>query len=177
MLDFYPKGPVTGQTYVPGQDPTEVLTHFDPESYRARTHAVFGNLWIQGGVRDRVFFADDPGRAPSLNKTPLVKWNRRYVYVTSTHQMLPWKINNVFETGDGAKVSGVLLHTKFLPNIAEKSQEERVRGQHFENSALYADYYATLIQGPDFWHPGSVRYEGPPQFEELGLMTRGHWVP
>jgi hypothetical protein len=32
----------------------------------------FGNLWIQGGPRARRFFADDPERAPALNKIPLV---------------------------------------------------------------------------------------------------------
>ena len=41
------------------------------------------NLAIQGGPRAR-FFAKDPRRAPTLNKVPLVRWQRGYVYVNST---------------------------------------------------------------------------------------------
>ena len=38
---------------------------------------LYGNLWIQGGPRARgCSFADDPKRAPALNKIPLVKWRQ-----------------------------------------------------------------------------------------------------
>jgi len=60
MVDLYPKGPMTEAKYVPEQDPTEVLCWFDTGNYRSRTHHYYGNLWIQGGVRERVFFADEP---------------------------------------------------------------------------------------------------------------------
>ena len=175
MLDMYPKGPLGQETCVAGQDPLEVLKWFDADNYRGKLHQVFGNLWIQGGVRDRMFFGSQPERSPTLNKTPLVKWRRGYAYVTSTHQILPRRLNDVFEAGQGDRVSGVLLHTKFLPNIGEKSQEELSRAQHFENSELYQPYYNALIAGPDLWSETSVRYEGLAQLEKLGLMTRGTW--
>ncbi|WP_085864301.1 glycosyltransferase family 2 protein [Pseudooctadecabacter jejudonensis] len=175
MLDMYPKGSVGAVSYARGEDPTHVLNWFDATGYRAKLHPVFGNLWIQGGVRDRLFFGSKPDRAPTLNKTPLVKWRRGYAYVTSTHQILPRKVNDVFETGTGDRVSGVLLHTKFLPNIASKSQEELSRGQHFENSDLYTPYYHALMEEPDLWFDGSVQYEDAAQLEALGLMSRGHW--
>jgi len=176
MLDMYPKGPVNQARYAAGTDPTCVLKWFDADNYRAKRHAVYGNLWIQGGVRDRMFFGSLPERAPTLNKTPLVKWYRGYAYVTSTHQILPRRLNNVFETGQGDRVSGVLLHTKFLPNIGEKSSEELTRAQHFENSDLYGPYYSALIEGPDLWTETSTEYVGPDQLEALGLMTRGNWA-
>lgn len=175
MLDLYPKGPVGQARYKAGDDPMTVLRWFDADNYRARRHEVFGNLWIQGGVRDRLFFGSRPERAPTLNKTPLVKWQRGYVYVTSTHQILPRDLNDVFDLGQGGRVSGVLLHTKFLPNIGEKSQEELSRAQHFENSDLYAPYYAALIDDPDLWCDASVAYTGPDQLIDLGLMSRGNW--
>ena len=175
MLDLYPKGSVGGVDYSPGQDPVDVIPWFDADNYRAKIHPVFDNLWIQGGVRDRVFFGSQPERAPTLNKTPLVKWQRGYAYVTSTHQILPRRLSDVYDLGRGDRVSGVLLHTKFLPNIAEKSAEEVTRKQHFENSDLYQPYYAALMEEPDLWSPTSVRYEGPDQLERLGLMTRGNW--
>lgn len=174
MLDMYPKGPV-GKVAFDGGDPIAVIPWFDGDNYRAKLHPVFGNLWIQGGVRDRMFFGSQPERSPTLNKTPLVKWKRGYAYVTSTHQILPRRLNDVFDTGQGDRTSGVLLHTKFLPNIGAKSAEELTRAQHFENSALYRPYYAALIDDPDLWAHQSVKYEGPAQLEAIGLMTRGLW--
>ncbi len=175
MLDLYPKGPVGKASYEAGDDPLSILRWFDADNYRAQLHRVFGNLWIQGGVRDRLFFGSQPERAPTLNKTPLVKWNSGFAYVTSTHQILPRRLNDVFDTGQGDRVSGVLLHTKFLPNIGAKSQEELSRGQHFENSDLYKPYYAALIDDPDLWCDASVTYTGPDQLVNLGLMSRGNW--
>ncbi|MCW1951598.1 MAG: glycosyltransferase family 2 protein [Octadecabacter sp.] len=175
MLDLYPKGPVGQARYVSGTDPIQTVPWFDADNYRAKLHPVFGNLWIQGGVRDRMFFGSQPERSPTLNKTPLVKWRRGYAYVTSTHQILPRRLNDVFDLGERANVSGVLLHTKFLPNIGEKSAEELTRAQHFENSDLYQTYYSALIDDPDLWTVKSVKYEGTAQLEALGLMTRGTW--
>lgn len=176
MLDMYPKGPVGAAEYIAGSDPIAAIPWFDAHNYHAKIHSVFGNLWIQGGVRDRMFFGSQPKRSPTLNKTPLVKWRKGYAYVTSTHQILPRHLNDVFETGQGNRVSGVLLHTKFLPSIGAKSAEELNRKQHFENSELYQPYYTALINDPDLWIEASVRFDSPLQLEELGLMTRGSWT-
>lgn len=172
MLDLFPKGPVTAGTFAPGDDPRDHLPWFDPRGYRARRHAVFDNLWIQGGPRDRVFFTDQPDRAPTLSKTPLIKWRRSFAYVTSTHQALPMHLNRVFAPG---RPTGVLLHSKFLPDIAAKSAEELHRRQHFENADFYTAYHESLIAGVDLWHPDAARYQGPQQLESLGLMTAGDW--
>ena len=176
MIDLYPKGPLTAARYRPGQDPTEVLCWFDADNYRSQIHHYYGNTWIQGGVRERVFFAQEPDRAPTLNKTPLVRWHWRYAYVSSTHQILPRHLHDTFDLEGQTKVSGALLHTKFLPIIADKSVEELERRQHFENTALYRDYHARLAEGPDLWHAASVRYEGPEKLVSLGLMSKGDWV-
>ena len=175
MLDMYPKGPVADTRIAAGTDPTTVLEWFDAKYYRAKLHPVFGNLWIQGGVRDRMFFGSQPERSPTLNKTPLVKWQRGFAYVTSTHQILPRRLNDVFDFGSGDRVTGVLLHTKFLPNIGEKSKEELVRAQHFENSDLYTPYYGALMENPVLWSNESVRYSGTKQLIDLGLMSQGKW--
>ncbi|MEO0918905.1 MAG: glycosyltransferase family 2 protein [Pseudomonadota bacterium] len=176
MLDLYPKGPLGKDTYAPGDDPTKQLNWFDEDNYRHQQHPVYDNLWIQGGVRERVFFADEPTKAPTLSKTPLVRWHWRHVYVSSTHQMLPRRLNRVFDKDGDTKTTGVLLHTKFLSNIAEKSTEELTRRQHFENSDLYQDYHRRLAEGPDLWSPTSQQYEGTEQLIALGLMSKGLWV-
>ncbi|MDR9426770.1 MAG: glycosyltransferase family 2 protein [Salibaculum sp.] len=107
-----------------------------------------------GGPRDRVFFTDQPDRAPTLSKTPLIKWRRSFAYVTSTHQALPMHLNRVFAPG---RPTGVLLHSKFLPDIAAKSAEELHRRQHFENADFYTAYHESLIAGVDLWHPDAAR--------------------
>jgi len=175
MIDMYPKGPVADQTHATGGDPIQILQYFDADNYRSQWHPVFDNLWIQGGVRERVFFGAEPARAPTLNKVPLVKWNKRFCYVSSTHQMLPRRLHDVFGTAQSERLTGALLHTKFMSSIGQKSKEELLRRQHFENSALYAHYYEALIQNPDLWHEGACRYEGWQQLVDLGLMSMETW--
>ena len=176
LLDMYPKGPLAAHSYQPGQNPVEVLPWFDSGNYVVQVQPGLRNLWIQGGPRARSFFAGEPRRAPTLNKVPLVKWQRGFAYVNSTHAMLPRRLNAVFDEVGGERISGILLHTKFLPVVVEKSAEERARKQHFANSALYDDYYHRLSQSPDLWCNRSHRYTGWRQLEALGLMSRGGWV-
>lgn len=175
LLDLYPKGPLSGATYQPGQDPTEVLNWFDASPYRAQRQRPMGNLWVQGGLRERVFFADDPRRSPTLNKLPLVRWSRRFAYANSSHSILPPGLNRCYDGPGGQQPSGVLLHTKFLPQIVARSAIEKARAQHFHTPAKFAHYYDKIIADPDFWHPGSVRLQGIEQLQNLGLLRAGGW--
>ena len=176
MLDMYPQGPPGAQPYAAGDDPFETLAWFDAGNHFIEVQPRLRNLWIRGGVRARVFFADRPRRAPTLNKIPLVRWNRRYVYNTSTHQILPRRLNAVYDAEGGEALSGVLLHTKFLNTIVARSREEKTRREHFEVADSYQAYYDALMADPDLWCPASTRYAGWRQLEALGLMSRGGWV-
>ncbi|RYG91383.1 glycosyltransferase family 2 protein [Loktanella sp. IMCC34160] len=176
MLDMYPRGPLGGQAYAAGQNPTEVLGWFDAGNYMIQRQEPLQNLWIQGGPRARMFFDDDPRRSPTLNKVPLIKWSRRYVYVNSTHAALPRRLNRTYAETGGEGISGLLLHTKFLPEVVAKSAEEKQRQEHFNNSALYDDYYDGLVAQPDLWCPHSTRFRGWRHCEALGLMSRGAWI-
>ena len=176
MLDLYPQGPVEDAHYAPGTDPVSALPYFDGHNYIITKQAKLQNLWIQGGVRARHFFHSDPRRAPTLSKVPLVKWNRRFAYVSSTHSLLPRRLNRVYDEGEGEAISGILLHTKFLNTIVEKSAEEKQRREHFENSDLYDGYYDALTENPTLWHPKSTRFVSWRQLEAMGLMSRGKWL-
>jgi hypothetical protein len=173
MLDMYPRGPVDHAYYTPGQDPFEVANWFDSGNYTIKKNKMFGNLWIQGGPRARHFFAENAERAPALNKIPLVKWDRSYAYVSSTHMLLPRGLNLVYDEWGGEKASGCLLHAKFLNSFTEKAQEELVRREHFANSHEYRAYQHQEL---DLWNKWSEKYINWRQLEILGLMSKGNWA-
>ncbi|WP_441347464.1 glycosyltransferase family 2 protein [Shimia sp. MMG029] len=175
MLDLYPKGALSEATYTPGQDPLEVLQWFDAGPYRAKRQMPLGNLWVQGGMRERVFFQGHPKRSPTLNKIPLVRWSWRYAYVNSCHSALPAALNHGYDGPGGEAPSGVLLHTKFLPEIVAKSEIEKQRQQHFHRPEKFADYYDAIAEAPDLWSPDSQKFTGWQQLEALGLMRAGDW--
>lgn len=176
MLDMYPKGPLDAHGYSVGTDPFDTLKWFDGGNYVIQKQPVLQRLWIQGGVRARLFFADNPTRAPTLGKVPLVKWNRRYAYVSSAHSLLPRDLNRVYDETGGEFASGVLLHSKFLGVVVAKSAEEKQRQEHFANSAMYEAYYDSLMQSPDLWCQQSSRFLGWRQLEAMGLMSKGQWL-
>ncbi len=174
MLDMYPKGPIGAQDYQPGADPFAALNWFDAQNYTWEYLPRYGQISIRGGPRKRMFFADTPDYAPHLHKTPLIRWHAGDAYVSSTHTALPRALNAVFDPRLRLP-TGVLLHTKFLNEAVAKSQEEKIRQQHFTYVDRYQDYYDQVIASPDLWHADSVRYKDSAQLEQLGLMQRGDW--
>ena len=176
LLDMYPKGPIDAQPYHDGQDPFEIASWFDSGNYLISRNNLYGNLWIQGGPRARMYFTDQPERAPALNKIPLVKWDRNYTYVRSTHMLLPRGLNQVYDDWGGEKASGCLLHAKFLDTFAVKAQEEMQRRQHYADSHEYKSYKARLDDHPDLWCKWSEKYINWRQLEILGLMSKGNWA-
>ena len=175
LLDLYPKGSLSQPNYMSGADPMKELCWFDASPYRSQRQQPLGNLWVQGGMRERAFFSDNPRRSPTLNKIPLVKWSRRYAYVNSCHSALPRRLNFTYDGPEGKSPSGVLLHTKFLPEIVWKSTVEKLRGQHFHNPDLFDHYYDGIAQDPSLWTHSSTRLRDWQQLEELGLMSSGGW--
>jgi len=176
LLDMYPKGPFDALPYNEGQDPFEIAPWFDSGNYTITRNHKYGNLWIQGGPRMRMFFADAPERAPALNKIPLVKWHRDYAYVSSTHMLLPRGLNQTYDEWGGEKASGVLLHAKFLDTFARKAEEEMERRQHYANSHEYRAYRLATAVEPDLWCKWSEKYINWRQLEILGLMSKGNWA-
>jgi hypothetical protein len=176
LLDMYPKGPFDLIPYREGQDPLEIAPYFDSGNYVMRRNKRFGNLWIQGGPRARMFFQDLPERAPALNKIPLVKWERHYAYASSTHMLLPRGLNQVYDEWGGEKASGCLLHAKFLDTLVDKAAEEMDRRQHYANSHEYRAYREGIAKQPDLWCKWSERYINWRQLEILGLMSKGNWA-
>lgn len=170
MVDMYPKGRIADARYAEGQDPLEIASWFDGGNYQISRNPDLRNLWIQGGPRARMFFADAPSKAPALNKVPLVKWHRNYAYVSSTHMLLPRGLNQVYDGGGGEKASGCLLHAKFIDTFGDKATEEAQRQQH------YGREYAAYDAQPVLWTRWSEQYVNWRQLEMLGLMSKGNWA-
>ncbi|MCC1491288.1 glycosyltransferase family 2 protein [Cognatishimia sp. F0-27] len=176
LLDMYPKGPLDACRYQPGQNPMEIACWFDAGNYAMTRNSALGNLWIRGGPRARSFFADVPEQAPALNKIPLVRWHRRFAYVSSTHMLLPRGLNAVYDEWGGEKASGILLHTKLLDGFAARAEEEVRRGEHYGAAREYRAYAREAARNPDFWCPHSERFLNWRQLEVLGLMSKGNWA-
>ncbi|WP_093361490.1 glycosyltransferase family 2 protein [Tropicimonas isoalkanivorans] len=176
LIDMYPRGPVDAEPYSEGQNPFEIASWFDNGNYFISRNPEFHNLWIQGGPRARVFFPDKPGAAPSLNKIPLVKWRRDYVYLQSTHMLLPRALNVTYDDQGGEMTSGALLHAKFLSTLARKAagdvQRKAYSGQGRENRANDTQ----LRNRPVLWTRWSEKYINWRQLEILGLMSKGNWA-
>lgn len=175
LLDIYGRGPVSETVYASGTDPLDVAPWFDANNYIVSRDPRYHNPWIQGGPRLRAFFADRPRWAPALNKIPLVRWKKGFVFKTGAHDLLPRRLNKTYSSSGGSMTSGVLLHAKFLSLLTDKVAEEMTRRQHYENSAEYISYAAS----PDdltLWTPQSTEYRDWRQLCELGLMARGGWL-
>lgn len=174
MLDLYPKGPIGATKYKVGTDPLKALQWFDCDNYTWERTPKYQHISIRGGARKRMFFKQNPEFAPDLNKTPLIKWHRSYAYVTSSHIALPRKLNTVFDARHNLP-TGILLHTKFLDIVLEKSQNEKKRREHFLHPERYDEYYDNIISNPDFHHKAAKKYLNWQQLVEVGLMSKGSW--
>lgn len=175
MLDLYPDKSLGDVTYSSDQNPLEVLGWFDAAPYRAVRQEPLGNLWVQGGARERKFFALNPRQSPTLNKIPLVRWSRKFAFVNSCHSILPRRLNFAYTGPGGTDPSGMLLHTKFLPDAKKRAATEKLRGEHFHRPEDFHDYYDAVAQGPDMWAEESHRLKDWRQLEELGLMCSAGW--
>jgi hypothetical protein len=176
LLDVYPKGPVGQAICAEGENPLELACWFDAANYTLSRNPRYRNLWVQGGARARAFFADRPRAAPALNKIPLVKWQRGYAYVSSTHMLLPRGLNLVYETAGGERATGCLMHAKLLATLGDKAREELARGEHYAASREYRAYAEGIEGRTDLWHTWSERFINWRQLEILGLMSKGSWA-
>lgn len=171
LLDLY-SGPDKAGVGITAEGSLGLAPWFDSGNYRSQPDPVYRNDWIQGGPRERAFFSSNPTRAPALNKVPLVRWQKEFTYVSSTHSVLPRGLNKRREIAP----TGVLLHTKFLPDFAVRAAKEVQRREHFDGGFEYRAYLSQALGSHGLHHAGSMKLSGWRQLEALGLMSRGIWV-
>jgi len=175
MLDMYGEGAVRNTHCQPGQNPVEVAPYFDSTGYVQNVETFYGDVFVQGGVRRRVFFRNSPSRAPALNKTPLILWKKHYAYVSSMHVANLKRLNRPHKQTHMSP-TGCLLHFKFLSTIIDKAAEEIQRKQHYDNSVEYSSYNTAFANGKDsLVCEISTRYTASNDLVRLGLMNVGQW--
>jgi hypothetical protein len=176
LLDLYPKGKIQDAVYDDGDDPIEIAPYFDAGNYAYSMNEKYKNIWIQGGPRQRVFFADKPSFGPALNKIPLVKWSRANMYVSSTHVILPRSLNVVYASDGSQMISGCLLHAKFIDSFVDLAEDKELRKQHYAGGREYKYYEKLSEVETDLFTPESTKYESWKQLCDLGLMSSGGWA-
>ncbi len=175
LVDMYSDRAIAETTVSRGECPLNRAHYFDSANYSYRRNSRYRNLWIHGGPRQRAFFAQDPENAPALNKIPLVKWQRGFVFASSTHILLPTILNVCYETSGGELICGCLLHTKLHAGLLHKSAEELRRKEHFADSREYRAYQSAAKANLTIWNEHSTRYESWRTLETCGLMSSGGW--
>jgi hypothetical protein len=173
MVDMYGKGFIEDTAYESGQDPLEVCPYLDRLGYNKDFWFNYSAMAAAGGVRRRVFFKTCADMSPALNKVPLVKWKKHYLYAFSTHVARPNHINDVC----GADfVTGALLHFKFISQLEQKVEEEKAAKQHWDDSFEYRKYDEVLKSKTRLYDANiSRKYEGWHTLVELGLINMGEW--
>ena len=174
LIDLYGHGRLDQTVLHPGDNPMEIAPWFDAHNYVSERHTRYHNLWIQGGPRFRVYSDQRPETAPALNKTPLVRWDRGTMFVTSTHNLLPRHLNQTYGRNGETLTSGALMHAKFVDVLTAKISEELQRREHYSNGQEY-ESYAARGAGTVLWTPQSVEFGGWRQLLDLGLIARGGW--
>lgn len=174
MIDFYSDLLITDKIYHAGVNPLTICSFFDACAYHKNYSPYYHNIFMQGGVRRRVFFKKSSNEAPAMNKVSLVKWKFYFAFVKSTHMLIPRRLNRVISK---TKVSGALLHFKFLNDFKRKVEDEMVNKQHWNNSYEYLQYKSALDSEEFLFNPEiSERYKDWTTLLDFGFINLGEWV-
>jgi len=175
LVDVYPKGPIAEAVVPDGEPPLKYANYFDSSGYHAQIGG-YGDVWLRGGPRCRVFNSGDISSSPTLNKTPLVKWSKDTLYISSTHTLYPSRYNKVHPTGLHT-LTAALLHTKFISEAKEKAKYAVENKNHYEGSREYKAYLDKLQEDENMtlFDRCSQEYTSSESLVGAGLMSKGLW--
>ena len=162
MIDMYSSKPVMNTGYIRGDNPLDQCPYFDKAGYFT-VKGGFGNPWVRGGVRMRVFNKEDPLQSPALNKFALVKWDRMTYYFRGAHTLLPKRKNSI--DIDREKLTGALLHFKFFDDLYRKSVYAVKNNNHYGGSAEYNAYLKEIKKMET-----SLLYKNSEKYRSVGTL-------
>jgi hypothetical protein len=160
---MYGNTPTGDVDYQPGDCLIECCPYFDPpaysrERYICRKSQGALNYRFIGGVRERLF-----AEKTVCTNFPLVKFSRSMFVPAGRHAV------------EGAIIAdsrGVIQHFKFLQDFIPKARIEAEREVHWDHASTYKNYAARIDRSGDInpYADRSIRYQGPPQLLDLGIM-------
>ena len=155
MLDMYSDRPLAETRLASGAPLIESCPFFDRQNYQLmHAEGLFPPMQLYGGVRERLFrkHLGDRYRPPMMSKVPLVKWAAGDRYLSSTHHMTVIPL---------ARVTGALLHFKFMSTFESKAVIEAKRGEYLLEGVEYRAYLELVHDHGlvDLMADVSVRYE------------------
>jgi hypothetical protein len=175
VVDMYGEAPACEARLRQGQDPAELLDHFDVFAYGATEPGPYSSATVRGGPLRRAAHRDAPQDSPPLNRTPLVKWRWYYGYVTGRRLMLPRRLNPPHADWHTTPTA-CLLRYALVEEEAVLTQRSR-----FESVDIVADGRARRSEGLEVLrhvqlkHDFSVRYRRSSDLAEAGLLNPGQW--
>ena len=174
LVDMYPEGPISSAHVPVGESPLVHAPYFDRFGYYAMKGG-HEDTWIRGGPRLRSFNAENYAAAPSLNKTPLIKWHQRFAYYLSTHVAYPALLNHAHKKNH--EPTGALLHFKFVSSFREKIEHAIKHQNHYNDSSEYQKYLNQLEKSENYtlFSAVSEKYEGTQSLLKANIMTAGCW--
>jgi hypothetical protein len=102
-------------------------------------------------------------KPPALFKVPLIKWQRGYQYLASTHVLTPVRLSTM---------RGALAHFKFFADFHDRVADAIATGQHTDGSAEYKQYWRIIQKRGDipFAYEGTLRYTSSQDLLAAGLI-------
>lgn len=159
MLDMYADVPLSEAVYVAGSDFLDTCRWFEVDSYHLTPGQYPPFLKVEGGPRSALYGAHPDRKGPESTKVPLVRWQRGFSYIASTHSHRHLPL---------ADISGTLLHFKFFSLWSSVVQRDAARGDQIGFYDTYAEAYGKA--DPTYHRPESIEYRDAAQLVELGVI-------
>ncbi len=170
MVDFYADRPMEQVTYPHETSFLYATPFFDRGIYGFLKCSMPPGAQFYGGVRERCFWRNrNRGFSPStISKIPLIKWQKGFKYILSTHNMTPQPPLASMRAG--------LLHFKMLGDFLSRCRVEVERGEHFDGARDYKAYLEVMEEGMLCFFDKNIscRYTGTGQLMSLGILNDSH---
>jgi len=166
MVDMYSAAPICETVHKQASSLLDTCPYFDPGPYDVYASPDFPFIKIRGGARRRCFWdSSTNGRPPALSKVPLIKWQRGYKYISSTHAMFP-------APQSIPEICGALLHFKFLSDFHDRAKVESSREQLYANAIQYKEYLKKMDENPgmSLHYCASIKFRNSPTLMEHRLI-------
>lgn len=176
VVDMYGNGPAAAAGLASGEHPLSVLPYFDPYGYATASRPNrFRSVLVRGGVQRRAAFAEQPRRAPALNRIPLVKWRPFYTYLVGTRMLLPRRLNTPHSPWHSSTTAGLLrfalLENEAALRLAARTEAADIVGEGGGRSfARLAELRPMRLR-----HESSRRFAGSWDLVDCGLLNPGQW--